>query len=179
MEKQNKKLCSHPEERRQFLKSAGLLLGGGIALTSMSSIFCSCENDQFVYVAPPPPTTLNVDLSKYSVLSAPGGVIIDKFSFTDDNGTTYNKTLAIKRETLTEFVIVDAICSHLGQVPVIAPVSPGGYLSCPAHAAEFGISKDNAGLVTANPNNVSPLTALTTFESTFDSSKNILSIFIK
>ncbi|MBM2814200.1 MAG: Rieske protein [Ignavibacteria bacterium] len=151
------KMCVHIEERREFLKSAGALLGAGLAFTSFSSLLCSCENDQYIFNPPPPPTSIDIDLSKYPNLGADGGAVIDNFSYTVE-GKTYTLRLAIARKSSTEYIIVAANCTHQG-----VPLNLGEPLVCPLHSAKFNLAKDPPGKVAETAGQ--KVTDLKTYES--------------
>ena len=55
---------NHSEQRRDFLKKAGLLLGAGVTVTSLSSLIVSCEKDIIVPTVTGPVTVMLSSFSK-------------------------------------------------------------------------------------------------------------------
>jgi Rieske Fe-S protein len=157
--------------RRNFLKGAGAVLGVGIAYIPMSALLNSCEETETIPVPPPPPPGANfkISIADYPALQTVGGFAVavdtkDKLSF------------LIKRETDTEFLVCTQICPHQ-QCEVKIPKSAGADFNCPCHDVGFSAVKATYGQVTTNPFGVG-VTALQTYTSTYDATANTLTIWL-
>jgi len=146
---------NHSEQRRDFLKKAGLLLGAGITVTSLSSLIVSCESDIIVpsYTGP-----VTVNLSSYSQLATVGGTVkVDSFI----DGTKNPASFILRRVADKEYVALEAQCSHIqGEFNLPSPTSSNQNLVCQYHAAEFSTAYNTdltkEGLLAADPNGIKP-----------------------
>jgi len=154
-------------ERREFLKKAGIFIGVGLTATSVSSLLTSCEKNQ--YIVMPPPVTYNLKLADYPGLATIGSTVNVKFTY---NKFDYN--LLITKLDATKYSVLDPICTHAGCQ--VGPVSGKDELVCPCHHVAFStidgkVIKDPiAGTWTPKP--------LTSYTSTFDAGNNILKLNI-
>lgn len=160
MEKDEK----YDQNRRNFLKTAGVMIGVTVAAGTIGSALSSCERDE-TPPGPKPGETADVDLSLYPVLATIGGVA---------KVTVKNTKYIIKRDSSSAFLVYSAICPHQG-CEVDLPTAPNAGAMCPCHAVVFSMTKGENGKVLNNPQGVStgPLPTLT---SSYDAGKNILKI---
>ena len=144
---------NHSEQRRDFLKKAGMLLGAGVTMTSLSSLIVSCEKD-IVLPAAPSAGTVTISLSSYPVLSEVGGTA-KVIGFVD--GTTTEVTYIVRRDSQTDFVALEALCPHAGG-DFILPTSTSSdqNLKCTLHQAEFYTDLAKEGQLASDPKGVKP-----------------------
>ena len=96
---------NYKNDRREFIKKAGAVFGIGVFGTSFATIINSCERDEVVKYEP---DTVDVDISQYPQLANIGGMA--KVDVELDNGQI--KTIVIRRDSETEFTVLDALCRH-------------------------------------------------------------------
>lgn len=164
MEKENK-------ARREFLKKAGVMLGAGLSVTSLSSLIISCEKDE-ILPPPPPGSNVTIKLSDFPSLLNVGGIA--KVSVT----VPTNLILIIKREAEKEFLIFQAICPHQGEELIPDPDKSGKKIFCPRHSVDFSAEKTNKGDVINNPQGVRVSSLKTDYIYEFDSIANTLKILL-
>ncbi len=140
MEKENK-------ARRDFLKKAGIMLGAGLSVTSLSSLIVSCEKDE-ILPPPPPGSNVAIKLSDYPSLLNVGGMA--KVSITKPTSMMF----IVKRESEKEFLIFEAFCPHQGEELIPDPDKTGKKIFCPKHTVDFSAEKNNKGTVVNNPQGV-------------------------
>lgn len=166
--------------RRDFLKKAGMILGASITIIPLSSMLNSCEKDQIVPPAPPPPATgIPVDLRLFPGLNTAGTTLLVSVTV---SGAKYN--YIVKREKVStpvgtdDFIILDPLCTHK-MAAFDLPTTPEGNLVCSLHQAEFYTTTDKKGQVASNPNGVSPLTNLSWYKYNYDTASSTLYILGK
>ncbi len=155
------------ENRRDFLKKAGFMIGVGICAGSVSTILTSCEKDQSIII--PPPQAYSLSLAPFPKLATAGG--IEKVVISGKNN---NKPFIIKRIDQTTFVVHDSICPHQG-CEVDLPTTPTSGMDCPCHHVVF--SPDD-GSVMKNPISWASQPLPSFKVQQFDSGNNILKIEI-
>jgi nitrite reductase/ring-hydroxylating ferredoxin subunit len=129
------------EQRRDFLKKAGALLGAGAAVTSLSSLIVGCKDETIPLPPPPPPgSNYQVDLSAYPALETVGTILTCQ--------------AIVKRDDADKFIIVQNNCSHQGDQELPPTVNGKGHIVCPRHLAEFSLNTGDAGALAANPQGV-------------------------
>lgn len=141
------------ENRRDFLKKAGLLFGAGAAATSLSSLIVGCQDETIPLPPPPPPgSNYEIDVTKYPDLLTVGSILkCDAVLSTD---ASQKLTVIVKSEPNDEFIIVQSNCAHQGDQELPAQVNAAGHIVCPRHLLEFSMNKDDAGVIAANPQGV-------------------------
>lgn len=141
------------ENRRDFLKKAGLLFGAGAAVTSLSSLIVGCQDETIPLPPPPPPgSNYEIDITKYPGLFTEGTILkCDAVLSTD---ASKKLTVIVKSEANDEFSIVQSNCAHQGDQELPAQVNAAGNIVCPRHIVEFSLRKDDAGVISANPQGV-------------------------
>lgn len=164
MEKENK-------ARRDFLKKAGVMLGAGLSVTSLSSLIVSCEKDE-ILPPPPPGTNIQIKLSDYPSLLNVGGMA--KVSITKPS----NMMFIVKRESEKEFLIFDAICPHQGEELIPDPDKTGKKIFCPRHTVDFSAEKNNKGIVISNPQGVRVDALKTDYSYEYDDISKTLKILL-
>jgi len=164
MEKENK-------ARRDFLKKAGVMLGAGLSVTSLSSLIVSCEKDE-ILPPPPPGTNIQIKLSDYPSLLNVGGMA--KVSITKPS----NMMFIIKREGEKEFLIFEALCPHQGEELIPDPDKTGKKIFCPRHTVDFSAEKNNKGIVISNPQGVRVDALKTDYSYEYDDISKTLKILL-
>lgn len=157
--------------RRDFLKKAGVLLGAGLSVTSLSSLIVSCEKDE-ILPPPPPGSNVTIKLSDYPSLLNVGGIV--KVSVTVPTSLTF----IVKRESEKEFLIFEALCPHQGEELIPDPDKTGKKIFCPRHAVDFSAEKNNKGIVLNNPQGVRVDNLKTDYSYEFDANSNVLKILL-
>lgn len=161
------------EKRRNFLKTAGGLVGLGICSCVFSSLITACDTDEEI-AAPSKPTGdfPVISIADYPALAATGGIVQVVVIGKDGNPVNSGRALIIYRADSTKFAVLDSLCLHKSQD---VNLKPNGDLICSAHAAKFdkadGKTLDNGSAGETVP----PLRAV---GNTFDSVKNELTIKI-
>lgn len=156
------------ENRRDFLKKAGIFIGVGIGTSSLSSLLNSCQSDQSIFIPPPELYSLDLKDPKYSALQTVGVSIETKIA-----GKNNNNPLYIKHVDTPTFVVFDSSCSHEG-CTVGLPTSPTADIICPCHQVQYN---SDTGEVTKNPvSGWSPIPLKKYEVVSFDSANNILKI---
>jgi nitrite reductase/ring-hydroxylating ferredoxin subunit len=130
------------QNRRNFIKNAGLMVGAGILTVTATSFVTSCEKDQVL--APPPKENITIDLTRYPALLSANGMLI--VTLVDANGKPLvNKTgkkynngnpIAIMRDAANNFTVLDTYCPHQGCL-IPLPSAIGDNMVCPCHQWEF------------------------------------------
>jgi Rieske Fe-S protein len=161
---------NNSDNRREFLKKAGVLLGAGITVTSLSSLIVSCEKDELL-PAPPVGSSATINLADYPSLLSVGGFAICTIK------TPQELSYMVKRESSTEFLIFQTLCPHQGE-PLLLPDKAGANIFCPRHNVEFSPLKDSKGNVVKNPQGVSVGALKSNYTYEYDSAKNILKILL-
>ena len=113
--------------KRDFFKKTGSLIGLGLCACLTSSILTACDKDE--EVSAPFPETLKYIITSASPLANAGG--LSEIKIKNSKGT--DVSFIIYRADATKFAVLEPICYHRG-----AGVSlTGGELVCSAHAAKF------------------------------------------
>ena len=94
-------------ERRDFLKKAGIFLGVGLTATSVSSFLTSCEKNQ--YIVMPPPVTYPLKIADFPGLDTVGKSVPVNFTY---NNFDYN--LLITKKPDGTYSVLDPVCPHAG-----------------------------------------------------------------
>lgn len=166
-----KKMEKDNNQRRDFLKRAGMLLGAGLSVTSLSSLIVSCEKDE-ILPPPPPGSNVTIKLSDYPSLLTVGG--IQKVSVKTPSSLMF----IVKRESEKEFLIFEALCPHQGEELIPDPDKTGKKINCPKHAVDFSTLKADKGQVISNPQAVNVDALKTDYSYEFDAVKNVLKIIL-
>ena len=145
---------NYKNDRREFIKKAGAVFGIGVFGTSFATIINSCERDEVVKYEP---DTVDVDISQYPQLANIGGMA--KVDVELDNGQI--KTIVIRRDSETEFTVLDALCRHQNCI-VNLPDSPDGKILCPCHQVTFNF--DTGKVIDNKGFEVPPLVVITVSE---------------
>lgn len=146
--------------RRFLIKSLSLL---GITVASGAGLqvaFSGCESDK----KKTSNDSILYDITGEVSLSTVGGAV--KVSIPELNN---GKPVLMIRTTSESFIVMSAICTHLG-CDVNLPDKAGGTIDCPCHGSQFSAED---GRVVHGPAD-SPLK---TFTSSFNPSKNTLTIW--
>lgn len=168
MEKEMKK---ENKARREFLKKAGVMLGAGLTVTSLSSLIVSCEKDE-ILPPPPPGSNVTIKLSDYPSLLNVGGIVKVSVS------VPTNLMFIIKREGEKEFLIFEALCPHQGEELIPDPDKTGKKIFCPRHTVDFSAEKSNKGSVINNPQGVRVGSLKSDYNYEFDDVSNTLKILL-
>lgn len=153
-------------QRRDFLKKAGTVVGIGVFASAFGSVITSCERDEIVPA--PDPETIDLDMSKYPQLATVGAMDIIEIQRKDGSPLK----LFLKRASIDHFIVLEALCRH--QVgPLVLPSTPEGSLRCVLHSATFNT---DTGALINNPTSdtVPDLIKFRVFE--FNRTTNILRI---
>jgi nitrite reductase/ring-hydroxylating ferredoxin subunit len=141
------------EQRRDFLKKAGALIGAGAAITSLSSLIVGCKDETIPLPPPPPPgSNYQISLASYPSLETVGTIVTCQAILSTDASKMIK--VIVKREDADNFIIIQSGCSHQGDQELPAAVNTSGNVVCPRHLAEFSLNKANAGVLTVNPQGV-------------------------
>ncbi|NQW30858.1 MAG: Rieske 2Fe-2S domain-containing protein [Ignavibacteria bacterium] len=150
--------------RRDFLRTATTSVGLVLSAPVIVAILSSCEENETT--APPTGKKVVVDISTFTELSAPGGIVS-----TVVTGLNADNRVFISRVSDTEFVVFSTICTHQG-CEVGSPAMSGMHCVCPCHNAMYSHVD---GKILRQPSSGSA-TDLPKFVSEFNSSTNILTI---
>lgn len=157
-------------ERRDFLKKIGAIVGVSISLPVISSVISSCEQDENPIPQPPKELT-EIDLNRYPSLNTVGGSV--KILLPGKNN---NHPIILYRKSENEIVVLSSICLHAG-CEVNLPQAGKIELRCPCH---FVIFSAEDGSILTNPISGEwsgvPLDKFDVIE--FDKTKNILKVEI-
>lgn len=134
-------MLENNNQRREFLKKTGTVFTFGVFASSFASIINSCEQDEVIPA--PAPETVDVNLSPYTALAAPGGFALVKV--TKKDGTKLD--VIIKRIDTSTFVVLDTLCRHQG-CTVTLPDSADKDIICYCHNVTFDM---NSGAVKVKP----------------------------
>lgn len=155
-------------DRRSFLKKAGLMIGVGLSAGTITSILSSCDEEQFFYA--PLPETYELSLANYPALANVGTAV--KVTIPGKNG---GKPLMIKRKAADTFVVLSSICAHQG-CEVDLPTGGGLNCQCPCHDVAYSIDD---GSITKNGISSSwSGKPLAKYDCTYVSSSNVLKIIL-
>ncbi len=135
----------YSEQRRDFLKKAGFLIGAGASVSALSSLIVGCKDETILTPLPKPGAKYIVDLSKYSALAAEGGIATVSASQSDD--TTKVLTFIVRRFADNKFIVVQSACSHQSDRELNPVADADGNTHCPRHAAVFSLNLDTPGAV--------------------------------
>jgi nitrite reductase/ring-hydroxylating ferredoxin subunit len=155
------------KSRRDFLKRSGYMLGISVAASSLPLFVMSCEKDESP-IPPPPVSTVDIEINKYTDLASVGGAI--KLLV---KGKNANNPIIIFRKDADNFSIYDSYCTHGGGATIPLPDSGKTDMKCPLHGATFSIQD---GSLVNNPVGGWSGIPLKTYPSTFDKAKNILKV---
>lgn len=152
------------ENRRKFLKKAGLLLGAGLTLPVLGNLVTSCDSNEGPLINSK--NSLNISVADYPELAVIGGSV--KVRSNDFNNGM--PVIVMKIETLT-YKTFTSKCTHQG-CEVNLPAN--GEIFCECHGSIFS---DIDGSVLQKPfggESIAPLPILT---NQFNSEKGILTVF--
>ena len=146
-------------DRREFIKKAGLLLGAGLSLPVISTFISSCSKNEGP--VNPGGGPLTVKISDYPALSTIGNAV--KVTSADFNG---GRAVMIIKTGTAAFLTLSTKCTHMG-CEVNLP--SGGEIHCPCHGSIYSAAD---GSVIQGP---APA-ALPKLANTYDSGTGILTI---
>ncbi len=147
--------------RRLFLKFFSLFGITAGNLTLLQMFFSGCESDT---KKTSNNNSLDFDITNEPSLSTDGGAA--KKVFGDLNS---GKPVLMIRKDSDTFIVLTTVCTHLG-CEVELPDKVSGIITCPCHGSQYSAED---GLVLQGPAE----TPLTLYTSSFNSSKNILTIY--
>ncbi len=141
------------QNRREFLKKAGFLLGAGVTATSLSSLVVSCRDETIPLPPPPPPgATYNIKVSDYPNLGVVDSIVKCEAVLSTD--PSFKILVIVRVLPEDKFLIVSALCSHQSDQELPSQANEQLHLVCPRHLAEFSLKTDEAGELVVDPNNV-------------------------
>ena len=142
-------------DRREFLKKAGLILGAGLTLPIISNVLDSCNSSVS------PVSSITVKISDYSALANIGGA-----ASVTNSGFNQGAPVIIVKTSATTYRTYSGICPHAG-----CGVSLAGnnQIVCYCHGSIFAVS---SGAVIQGP----ARSGLPLLSNTFNSSTNTLTI---
>jgi cytochrome b6-f complex iron-sulfur subunit len=149
---------SNTEERRNFLKQSGILLGISLTSIVLPGLLSSCSNS----TSPTNNSTNPIKLADYPALLNVNGSV--KITISGKNG---GKPMIVLRESPSQFSVLSTVCKHQG-CEVDLPDS-SKVIHCPCHGSQY--SADD-GAVLQGPT-TQPLDKL---NWSFDSANNLLTI---
>ncbi len=150
-------------KRREFLKTGSSLLGIGLALPALSTVFVACDKNE----GPLKESTdsLSIKVSDYPGLSQTGGSAKVKNADFNDG-----YSVLIIRTADTEYLTYTSKCTHRG-CEVNTPDSDT--IRCPCHGAAFAVADGTVLNKPADNSNIAPLPKL---QNTFNANTGILTI---
>ncbi len=123
------------ENRRDFLKSAGTLMGLGLCGCLVSSILTACDKDEEI-TAPAKPTGdyPMIKIADFPELANVGGLVKTK-NFLDKDGKPkiLARAVFIFRIATDKFISLDSLCLHKSADVELK----SGELVCSLHSAKF------------------------------------------
>jgi nitrite reductase/ring-hydroxylating ferredoxin subunit len=141
------------QNRREFLKKAGLLLGAGVTATSLSSLIVSCRDETIPLPPPPPPgASYNINVKDYPNLGVVDSIVKCEAVLSTDS--SYKILVIVRVLPDDKFLIVSGYCSHQSDQELPSQANAQLHLVCPRHQAEFSLKLDEAGKLVVDPNNV-------------------------
>ncbi len=143
--------------RREFLKKSGMVVGFGLMLPVLPSFLSSCSSNSTG------PTEITVKISDYPGLSVNGTPV-----FVSQSGFNSGSPVIVTRVSSSVFTIYSAKCTHEGAT---VNLPSGSTIRCSQHGAVFSAAD---GSVISGPAN-SPLQK---FNGTYDSVNNTLLISV-
>jgi hypothetical protein len=138
----------YSEQRRDFLKKAGLLIGAGASVSALSSLIVGCQDETILTPLPKPGAKYIVDLSKFAVLAAVGGIATVTAPQSDDPKNILS--FIIRRFADDKFIVVQSACSHQTDRELNPVADADGNTACPRHGAIFSLNIDTPGKVIAD-----------------------------
>jgi Rieske Fe-S protein len=151
------------KNRREFLKSTGIILGAGLSLPVMSSFISSCDKNEGPLVNQG--ATLVVKLSDYPILDSLGNSVkVTSTSFND------GASIIITRTSVNDFLVFSSKCTHEG-CEVDLPSS--GEILCGCHGSIFSATD---GSVKQKPMDNADIKPLPKYKAIYDSGNNIITI---
>ena len=142
--------------RREFLKKAGLLLGAGLALPVVSNVLSSCNTNSVT-----PVSSITVKITDYPALTNTGGA-----TSVTNAGFNQGAPVIIVKTSASTFNTFSGICPHEG-CSVDPPANNQIYCQC--HGSIFSTTD---GGVLRGP----ARSALQSLTNSFNSTSNILTI---
>ena len=133
----------YSEERRDFLKKAGMLLGAGASVSALSSLIVGCKDELVLTPLPKPGAKFVIDLSQYSALAAEGGIAVVSAPQSDDPKNIMK--FIVRRFANNKFIAVQSYCSHQTDRELDPIVDANGDTRCPRHGAIFSLNQDTPG----------------------------------
>lgn len=150
--------CAHG--RRDFLCKAA-----AIPFITVAAVLVACEKQEGQPTSPG--TTLQLDISTIPELADVGSLV--QWS---DPGLNSGQPVFIYRKSTTAFNVFVSQCSH-EQESLFVPDAASNIIVCQRHAAQF-LKTD--GTVQKQPNNGGTARNLTSYATSYDAGKGILSI---
>ncbi len=150
---------NNKNNRRNFLKEAGITIGAGLFFMPLFQFFVSCEHQEPIEAKN---KELIVDLNQYPALGEVG-----KFQKITEN----NIPIVIIRKSQTEFLVLSLICTHQGCEVDLPDIN--NTLNCFCHNSKFSVLD---GSVINGPDDGSNISSLKKFENNFDSKTNQIKI---
>ncbi len=118
--------------RREFILNTTKIVGAGLALTAIPTIFQSCDSEEVVTINNVPPNTFyELDLTPHPELLTPGGVKKVKIE-----GKNQGNPLIIIHHKDGKFTVLDSICKHMN-CAVDAPTDSEGTINCQCHPNKY------------------------------------------
>lgn len=118
--------------RREFILNTTKVVGAGLALTAIPTIFQSCDSEEVVTINNVPPDTFyELDLSVHAELLIPGSVKKVKIE-----GKNQGNPLIIIHHKDGKFTVLDSICKHMN-CSVDAPTDSEGTIICQCHPNKY------------------------------------------
>lgn len=128
----NKIMTDNKVNRREFILNTTKVIGAGLAITAIPSIFQSCDSEEVVTINNVPPDTFyELDLSPYPELLTPGGVKKVKIE-----GKNQGNPLIIIHHKDGKFAVLDSICKHMN-CAVDAPANSEDTINCQCHPNKY------------------------------------------
>jgi len=152
------------ENRRKFLKKAGLLLGAGFTLPVLGNMVTSCDSNEGPLINSK--NSLIISVADYPELTEIGGSVKVR-----SNDFNYGRhVIVIKIETLT-YKTFTSKCTHQG-CEVNLPVN--GEIFCECHGSVFS---DIDGSILQKPSGGESILPLPILTNQFNTEKGLLTIF--
>lgn len=126
--------------RRNFIINTGKIIGAGAVVASLPQLFTACEENETIYLDPPPSDFYKLDLSPYPELLTPGGVRKLKIA-----GKNNGNDIFIVHHKDGKFSAMDLICPHQG-CPTSVPANSEGTVECPCHVGNNFSTLDGKGI---------------------------------
>lgn len=150
--------------RRNFLKNAGVMLGFGLSLPVVSSLTSSCDKNEGPLINSN--KELDINVADYPGLANIGGSAKVK-----DTNFNSGASVIVIRKTDKEYVTYTSTCTHQG-CEVDLPNNEK--MQCGCHGSIFSV---NAGEVLGKPFDGTDIKPLPMLQNSFDEVMGILTIY--